>query len=378
MKLHEMTLPQITLGWELEARHSAGIHVPGVECGHDGSVGGQGLEYRIKREHVYNVEKSLRCLRTLATDPLLEVDSSCGFHVHLGLARRTRRLHDWAQWFVQLAREVESSAFKAVPSSRVDNHYCRSWRVEPGAIGNLSYHPSKHSNRDRYQWVNPVEVFRPGGIRTVEIRLLGNTKRYTYLLAWISICRLMAQSSWALIFDASRLEEQKRNIQEAFKLCRETFLVEGVPKKQVVKNALYLATKAGLTQPFGKPLAELSEIEQRLSYKMERATFAPNEWTTAVNGMRIEYDRVRTLADQRAQSGQTSGIELFTVGDVVQALAEDEDCGIMPGEHYRVSSVNGGSSRQPLGLLIRPDRVWWVHPRCVRRVEDTTGVVCVA
>src|ERR1700686_5125907 len=114
MRLKEESLPNFSIGWELEAIHRASKKVEGVECGHDGSVSGEGLEYRTKREVVFSPVKSMESLRALSTDKELKVDQSCGFHVHVGLGRRSRRIQEWAQWFVQLAREVEVEAFAAV------------------------------------------------------------------------------------------------------------------------------------------------------------------------------------------------------------------------------------------------------------------------
>jgi len=360
----EMMLPQITLGWELEATHRASVHVPGVEVGHDGSVDGEGLEYRIRKEHVTNVAKSLGCLRAIATDPALTVNASCGFHVHLGLANRSRRLHDWAQWFVQLAREVETDAFKAVPPSRTDNAYCRSWRVNPESIGALQYHPSKHCNRDRYQWVNPVEVFRPGGIRTVEIRLMGATARYTWLLSWISVCRLMAMSSWALIFDASRLEKEKKNLQESFKLVRDSFILPDVPKKVAAKTAVFLASKAGLLEPFGKPLEKLQERERIMQYHAREESTDSRAWRNVLERMSQEFEAARS----NARVYPPLPAHGYCVGDTVQVTSPTQDGGVEVGHRYRVTALNPDNS-QPIGVIAPINNPWWVAANCVRLID---------
>ena len=368
MNTREMTLPNFSLGWELEAIKRASRHVPGIECGHDGSVGGEALEYRIKKEHVYDPQKSLDCLRMLATDPDIEVNSSCGFHVHIGLGKRSRRLHEWAQWFVQLAREVETEAFQAVPSSRRESSYCRSWKRERSPIGNLSYDRNKMENRDRYNWVNPVEIFRPGGIRTVEIRLMGDTKRYTYLLAWVAVCRLMAQSSWALLSDASRLESEKHNIREALKLVREHFCMPGASKKSTAKMAVYLAAKARLSYPFGNPLHGLAETERTLRVCSQEA--GTERWLT-------NYYAMEKAARDAARSGPPVTMEAgIAVGDTVLATRVDPDAGISIGNYYRVIGLNRGC-HQNIRLAIGNSLEGWVVPSSCLRVADRVGGVPV-
>lgn len=371
MNTKELMLPNFSLGWELEATKRASRRVLGIECGHDGSVGGEALEYRIKREHVYDPQKSLECLRLLATDPELEVNSSCGFHVHVGLGKRSRLLHEWAQWFVQLAREVEVEAFAAVPLSRRESTYCRSWKREISPIGNLSYNANKMGNRDRYNWVNPVEIFRPGGIRTVEIRLMGNTKRYTYLLSWVAVCRMMAQSSWSLLGDASRLESEKRNIKEALKLIKDNFLGEGISKKQVAKTAVYLASKAGLTCPFGHPLAKVRDAESALSLSAYNDSREDSErW---IRNFR-EMERASMTAHAIPQGTIIPTEDGIAVGDTVQAVEVDPDHGITRGDYYRVTQLQGGDRRNIRITLAGNPSGWIVPSNCLRVVERIGGV----
>lgn len=362
----ELTLPKFSLGWELEAVHRAENKITGIECGHDSSVNGESLEYRIKKENVFDPSKSLESLRALTVSPGLQVDPSCGFHVHIGLGRRSRRLHDWAKWFVQLAREVETEAFEAVPSSRRASDYCRSWKANPQAIGTHQYNASKGANENRYQWVNPVEIFRPGGIRTIEIRLMGNCKRYTHLLSWIACCRLMAQSSWALMFDPTRLESEKQTVRSAFALVRDTFMTAGVPKKKVAKNAVYLAEKAGLIYPFGHPLQLIHKVESDIHFR--ESDRERRSWEAQFTAMKREYDR----ALRAPLSERINGI---ASGDTVRCISPDADEGLAVGHYYRVLKVNT-VSRTPYAVCVaREGNSFNVSFECLEVVERI-GIPC--
>jgi hypothetical protein len=366
MQTRDAGLPKITLGWELEATGRARRAVQGVEVGHDGSVHGDGLEYRIKRELVYTPEKSLEALRTLATDPALQVDASCGFHVHVGLGQRKRKIHDWAAAFVTLAREVEDYAFAAVPASRRQNQYCRSWKNTKGSIVATQYSASKHANQNRYNWVNPVEIFRPGGIRTIEIRLLGNTKRYTYLLAWVAVCRMMAMSAWAVANDISRLEGEKEEIQKAMSLIKDNFLRADIPTKVVAKTALYLANKGGLLTPFGKPLEEISKRETDIAYRLQMEESERREYDQLMAALRQSVDeyRARMIATGEPPVGA------LIPGDTVQCTRTSDYMTV--GNYYRVVSAWEGGCR----VLNDEGSSWELNANSVRLVERIGQQAC--
>lgn len=368
MNSESASLPNITLGWELEAIGRARKSLQGIEVAHDGSVNGESLEYRVRRELVFTPEKSLAALRNLATDTALRVDSSCGFHVHLGLARRSRKIHAWAGWFVQLARDLEDEAFMAVPESRRQNSYCRSWRSSTGSVIAQQYSPSKGANRDRYNWVNPVEIFRPGGIRTIEVRLMGNTKRYTYLLAWISVCRLMAMSSWALVFDPSRLEYERQELKKAFKLVKENFLRPDVPTHTVAKTALYLSQKAGFNAPFGKPLANLTRTEQDLAYRLHMDEVERKEYEQVMKAMRQSVEEYR----DRVRENHLSPVGALIPGDTVQCVQRDPDEGITVGHFYRVIHAE----HHQCTILNDAGREWHIPVNCVRLAERIGQETC--
>jgi hypothetical protein len=219
--------PTFSLGWELEATHGSRETPASVIRERDGSVAGQGIEYKIAPEYVTRIPESLEALRTLTADNDLHVDRSCGFHVHIGLQGRVTPIQrqQWAGNFVLLARSVEETAFSSVPESRRSNNYCRRWTGNNDAISTRRYSPEKYGNSPfRYQWVNIVEMFRPGGIGTVEIRLLGSTKRYAYLLAWIAASHAMAKSAWRMIADPTLLQSEANKLNQMFAGIRDSLL----------------------------------------------------------------------------------------------------------------------------------------------------------
>ena len=219
-----------TLGWELEACTKVSSsederNVPDyVEECEDGSVNGDGMEYRSSESVINDSAKCLQALKSLLGDDELNVDKSCGFHVHLGLPNKSRKTKQWAAWMVTLGRLVEEAAFAAVPQSRRGNNYCRSFKTQLSSIKDIRYNKNKLSNDTRYYWINVVEMFRENGIKTVEIRLLGNTRRWTYCLAWISACHLMGQAAMRLITDPSGLSREVQKLQETFARIKSVYM----------------------------------------------------------------------------------------------------------------------------------------------------------
>lgn len=206
-------MPKFSLGWELEACVRAGSYPVDVQQGSDGSVSGDGMEYKLRPHVVTDVKKGIVLLRKLVSDKSIAVDRTCGFHVHVGYPISgigdVERSKLWAAWNVNLAREVEEAAFRAVPFSRTQNDFCQAWKRQTITTGIIKarYNPSKYDNARR-TWVNIVEMFRPGGIGTVENRLMGETKRFSQLYSWIAFCFEMAQASFRLIEDPSLMSVQ--------------------------------------------------------------------------------------------------------------------------------------------------------------------------
>ena len=255
--------PVFTFGWELEASTSALRRYSDIEAGHDGSVSGDAMEYKVAAKAVKDPVRSLLALRRLLSDPEIGVDESCGFHVHVGLPFRTRHAELWAQCFVALAREVEARAFEAVPDSRRENSYCRAWATQLSGIKEFTYHPQKYDNAPaRYQWVNVVEMFRRGGIKTVEVRLMGDSQSYCYLLAWTAFCRLMAQAAWRSMGDISSIQKEAEELKKVLREIRDSFLL-GLNSSQIrAYHALSLARKVGLAESNKRPLEVLARAEK--------------------------------------------------------------------------------------------------------------------
>lgn len=185
-----------TLGWELEANHAPTRTPQGVQRISDGSVNGDGSEFIVLPAITKSPKYVLGLLKELVHAPKLNTDKSCGYHVHVSASNLTvREMREWAIATEHLATMIEDAAFKAVPDARQGNSYCR--RIRPVSNG-TSFHARKYSNDRRYHWLNTVEMFRPGGIRTLENRLLGNTHRWKYLLSWSLFSMELARRGWEL------------------------------------------------------------------------------------------------------------------------------------------------------------------------------------
>lgn len=355
--MKEMELPNFSLGWELEATARARRPLQGIEVGHDSSVGGEQLEYRTSKKIVFDSIQSLEALRHLSTDAFIKVDRSCGFHVHIGLGKRSRRLHQWAAAFIALARHIEESAFTAVPESRLGSRYCKSWSDSRSSILNRTYYSLKYDNDDRYNWVNPVEIFRPNGIRTIEVRLMGDTKRYPYLLAWVAFCRIMAEKAWVVSFDISREQEAIDELKEVLSVIRDNFRRPVQPKIRA-KNVLFLANKAKLYHPFGNVLSDIRKTEESFAYmamlrEKERETFKS-----------LLGDMARSIAQAEPLRQHFSGS--FCAGDTVRCVRVPSDGGLTEGGLYRVVETDGGSR---IIVLNDVDRRWLVNNENIELVE---------
>lgn len=239
-------MPQFSMGWEFEAIKAAVITPKGVLRGTDGSVAGEGIEYRLSPDLVNNPYAGIMTLKKLLSLRRLEIDDTCGFHVHIGLGEGIHSMADdvvqtWAAWCVALAKEVESRAFEAVPRSRIDNRNCKRWKgvlIQDGIKGQ-SYHESKYSNPHRYQWLNITEVFRRYGIRTIENRLCGNSRDFPYLVTWIVVTLRMAQAAFRLLADPSRLDYEAQELIEYFDCTRSILAGSDYADKRVLRSVLH-------------------------------------------------------------------------------------------------------------------------------------------
>src|ERR1035437_2227150 len=190
----------LTLGWELEANRKPSNIPEGIELISDGSVDDDSAEYVVMPAITRSPRYVLGLLKDLVHLPGLNTNKSCGFHIHVSASNISSiaRMRQWAIATEHLAMLVEDLAFKAVPESRKSNQYCR--RITP-LHGGESFPSRKYDNSRRYNWLNTVEMFRPGGIRTIEVRLLGHTHRWKYLLAWSLFSMELASRGWKVSND---------------------------------------------------------------------------------------------------------------------------------------------------------------------------------
>ena len=167
-----------------------------IEIGHDGSVNGAGLEAKTRGPETPSA--CLDLLLKFLKSNSLETDTSCGTHYHFSLnensigREKTKIEGDRSSNFKRqitnnlfaIGSMYEKDLFDLMPRSRQNNRFCRKiaqtfQQVNPEhrtmrqKMGRLNAH--KYSNDQRYCWLNFVELFRPGGIDTVEFRR--NTSR---------------------------------------------------------------------------------------------------------------------------------------------------------------------------------------------------------
>lgn len=300
------TPPNFTFGWELEACRVATGYYPEIAACHDGSVNGDGMEYKIKPEHVRDAPRSLAALRALTMDPHIQTDKSCGFHVHVGIPTASRHADKWAECFVALAREVEEAVFRSVPLTRRENEYCRKWSRSLAGIKEREYHASKYDNSPyRYQWVNIVEMFRRGGIRTVEVRLMGDSKNYLYLMAWSSFCRLMAQSAWRLMSDFSRIRLESEDLKIWAKKIEGAFVARYESRIELVQSIAHVSGFA--SNRFFRPLDRLLSAERMAN---------------RIGGMCLTVDDVRSF---RIGDRIQSPIGYIQMGSIIRVTKMPED-----------------------------------------------------
>lgn len=368
-------MPDFSLGWELEAIRGARRPLKGILIDHDGSVRGEQLEYKTKRATVFDPQESIRALRMLTTDPWLNTDDSCGFHVHIGLGKRYRRgtLHPWAAAFITLARHIEQYAFDAVPPSRTQSqraaNYCRPWAHDKAGILDREYPSNKYSGPGRYNWVNPVEIFRPGGIRTIEVRLMGHSHRFLYLLSWASFCRIMAQKAWIVSHDISREQECIDELTGILITMKSMFRENHFSQKDIARKSVWLAYLSGIYLPFGRPLENLKESELNASYQ------ASLEESEGRNLRRILDQMDASIEDnrRRIRDGQVISIAGILPGDTVECVEVPRDGNLTIGRRYRVVEVNSNQLR----VVGDDSRAWYVNNVCVTLIERLEGAeVC--
>lgn len=250
-----------TLGWELEANHVPTRIPAGVQRIGDGSVDGDGAEFLVLPAVTKSPRYVLGLLKDLVHAPKLNTNKSCGFHVHVSASNlfSLARMRQWAIATEHLALQIEDLAFKAVPDTRQGNSYCK--RIVPLDNG-ASFRANKYDNSRRYHWLNIVEMFRPNGIRTIEVRLLGNTHRWKYLLAWTLFSMELARRGWDISnkpFDVAghvdALGMLLKNIAKDIKPLEK--------KLEPIPQWVYDGFKTFGIEPnaWERPLGKLSEVE---------------------------------------------------------------------------------------------------------------------
>ena len=336
-----------SLGWEVEAIRAAHSTPDGVLVGRDGSVGGDGLEYKIEPALVRDPEAAFKALRKLLGDPGLATDVSCGFHVHLGLKLRedAEKLRAWAAWCVTLARETEQYVFSAVPKSRRNNRYCQKWddMGDSAALMDRRWHPSKSGNGCRYAWLNPVEAFRPTGIRTVEFRLMGETKQLSYLMAWTAFCVKFGELAWRLMDDASFLRRATHEVADLTSTLRGYYLgtVASSRDKVFVARKMALETKL-LPTDHSKGTRGVEQAEQNIR------TFTHQECYRTVERVRGPDGRFVGRVPQTVPGCNCSDCQTYNE----QRLALQEGREMRQPQEYRTPGVD--SAADWLSRMVQP------------------------
>lgn len=217
-------------GWEFEiCRWTAGTNYRSVEPkivkGSDGSVHDMGLEFRT-REPMSPFD-SLQIFHDFIKNSLeIQIDQSAGIHLHFSVenGRLSPKINrKYLNNLYAIGSMFEDRIFQLVHECRRNNRYCLPLQkaMETNAeerqatsvqkkLGRIS--PYKGDNNKRYCWLNFVEIWRQGGIRTVEFRLLGNTKRIEYIAAWFRLCLTMVYG--ALILDVYKDVNSLANVQK--------------------------------------------------------------------------------------------------------------------------------------------------------------------
>jgi hypothetical protein len=145
-------------------------------------------------------------------DCAAEINTSCGLHVHLGRPGKLGK-SEWkpesVRTMLAICTLLEEKLFKLVPPSRHNNRHCQPIKGLFTANDLQSFYPTgavvprKNENPKRYCWLNLIETRRKGNdprphrmgseaTGTVEIRLLGNTRRFEYVWAWTQLWVKMA------------------------------------------------------------------------------------------------------------------------------------------------------------------------------------------
>lgn len=317
-----------TLGWELEANHVPTRIPKGINHISDGSVNGDGAEFVVLPAITKSPKYVLGLLKELVHAPKLNTDKSCGYHVHVSASNLTiREMREWAIATEHLAMMIEDAAFKAVPDARQSNSYCR--RIRPITNG-TSFHSRKYSNDRRYHWLNTVEMFRPGGIHTLENRLLGNTHRWKYVLAWSLFSMELARRGWELTlkpFDSSEHVNALTEMLQRITVDVKPLEKRGEPVPQWVYDGLKLFDIPA--DAWDRPLAKLSEAECDVKGMLKKF-YSDNQATEANEDRSDDEDSDDNSCSCGCGEDGTCSDQLHSDGDCDSSYCsrchEDGDC----------------------------------------------------
>lgn len=145
----------------------------------------------------------------------LEVNISCGLHVHLGRPVKNGEPNAFgvkpSKWepekvrtFLAVCTLLEEKFFNVCPESRRNNRYCAPIKNVYVEKDLTAFYPTgqvvprKYDNPKRYCWLNLIETQRQGtdprigrgagpGTGTIEVRMLGNVRRFNYIWAWVQL-----------------------------------------------------------------------------------------------------------------------------------------------------------------------------------------------
>lgn len=176
--------------------------VVGVTANQDGSF--MSIDYR-------DVEEIVRDLCKCAH----EVNTSCGLHVHLGRPQKNAEPNVFgvkpSKWepekvrtFLGICTMMEDKFFGVCPESRKNNRYCAPIKNIYVEKDLTAFYPTgqvvprKYDNPKRYCWLNLIETQRQGNDHrigrgagpstgTIEVRMLGNVRRFNYIWAWVQL-----------------------------------------------------------------------------------------------------------------------------------------------------------------------------------------------
>ena len=197
---------KVYTGWELEATESdINADEYGIEQKEDGSVNGDGLEYVSPKQ---GLVESMKLLKKVLSDSHVVVNKSCGFHTHISLSSDEFKLRKnisrhkarFLNNLMALGKIYQERLYKVAPESRRSGSYshplsqCKA-NVRK-MLGTLS--SRKYVNNKRYEWINFTEMYRSGGLGTVEFRILGNTKRFEYILSFTVFYALLVYHAYKM------------------------------------------------------------------------------------------------------------------------------------------------------------------------------------